>query len=171
MMNDPSNLPTPSATPERYHLAQLNIAQARVPLHAPEMVGFTDGIGPMNALADASAGFVWRLQDSDAATEQRLFGENMLVTMSVWADVAALHHFVYKSAHVGFVRQRQDWFVPLREASVVLWWLPAGTWPSLEEARARLDLLRANGPSPQAFTLHKSFEPGWEASLGLPCTR
>ena len=35
---------------------------------------------------------------------------------------------------------------------LVLWWVPAGHIPGLDEALSRLDLLLRDGPGPQAFT-------------------
>ena len=34
----------------------------------------------------------------------------------------------------------------------VLWWVPAGHEPSVDEAEERLDYLRDHGPTPYAFT-------------------
>ena len=59
-----------------YELAQLNIAQMRTPLDAPEMVDFVANLDRINALADSAPGFVWRLQEEDGnATAIRPFGD------------------------------------------------------------------------------------------------
>ena len=44
-----------------YHLAQLNIAQMNAPLDDPTMLGFVEQIDRINALAEQSPGFIWRL--------------------------------------------------------------------------------------------------------------
>ena len=75
-----------------YELAQLNVAQMRAPLASPGMAGFTGNLERINALADAAPGFVWRLQTEDGdATALRPFGDDVLVNVSVWRDVASLH--------------------------------------------------------------------------------
>ena len=48
-----------------FHLAQLNIGRFRAPLDDPIMEGFRTQLDPINALADQSPGFVWRLQTED----------------------------------------------------------------------------------------------------------
>jgi hypothetical protein len=94
------------------HLAQVNVARLREALDRPSMQGFVDGLDPINALADASPGFVWRLQTDDGdATSLRVFDDQMMiVNMSVWTSVEALRAFVYASEHAGYLRRRSDWF-------------------------------------------------------------
>jgi hypothetical protein len=136
-----------------YELAQLNIAQMRTPLESPEMADFVANLERINALADGSPGFVWRLQeDAGDTTATRLMGEGMLVNVSVWRDLDALTRFVYRSAHAEIMRRRKEWFERMQEAFVVLWWVPVGHRPDIAEARSRLDLLRALGPTADAFT-------------------
>ena len=108
-----------------YELAQLNIAQMRTPLDAPEMVDFVANLDRINALAEAAPGFVWRLVgDGDNATSIRPFGESTLVNLSVWTDAASLGDFVYKSAHVEIMKRRKELFDRMQEAYQVLWWVP-----------------------------------------------
>ncbi|MEV2278451.1 DUF3291 domain-containing protein [Nocardiopsis sp. NPDC049922] len=142
-----------------YHLAQMNIATLRAPLDDPSMKDFADALDPINALADASPGFVWRfVEDGEKdATAVRPFGEDLLLNFSVWEDVDALWNFTYRTDHLDYLRRRREWFEHMREAYVVLWWIPAGTIPSVEEGGRRLDLLRDNGPSPEAFDLRSPF--------------
>lgn len=144
-----------------FHLAQLNIARAKAPLEDPLMAGFVGRLDEINALADASDGFVWRLQeDGGNATDVRPFeDERIIVNMSVWRDLDALRAYVYRSAHAELMRARRQWFEHMQEAYAVLWWVPAGHVPSVEEAKARLEALRANGPSPAAFTFQQTFPP------------
>jgi hypothetical protein len=144
-----------------HELAQLNIGVIKGPMDSPVMADFAANLDRINAVAEASPGFVWRLQtDAGDATAIRPFDdENMLVNMSVWRDVASLNSYVYSSAHVELMRRRREWFEPMREAFLVLWWVPRGHRPSVEEAIARLETLRAKGPTAEAFTFRKAFAP------------
>jgi hypothetical protein len=141
-----------------HELAQLNIARLAAPVDSPELVDFVANLDRINALADAAPGFVWRLQTEDGdATAIRHFGEDYIVNMSVWRDIESLHDYVYRSAHVKVMRRRKEWFERMREAYMVLWWVPAGHRPSLDEAEARLRSLREKGPSVDAFNFKKPF--------------
>lgn len=145
----------------RFHLAQINLGHLRAPLDEPGMAGFVERLAPINALADDSPGFVWRLieEDGDDATGLRPFGENIIVNFSVWRDLDSLWDFTYRSAHLELLRRRREWFHPFDSVSAALWWIPAGTVPTLEEAERRVDLLRDKGPSPEAFTFRERFDP------------
>lgn len=153
-----------------HELAQLNIGVIKGPMDSPVMADFAANLDRINAVAEASPGFVWRLQtDAGDATAIRPFDdENMLVNMSVWRDVAALNSYVYSSAHVELMRRRREWFEPMREAFLVLWWVPRGHRPSVEEAIARLETLRAKGPTAEAFTFRKAFAPPGSAAAAAP---
>jgi Domain of unknown function (DUF3291) len=143
-----------------HSLAQLNVARLKAPLDSPVMAEFVARLEAINRLADAAPGFIWRLQsDEGDATALRPMGEDMLVNMSVWADAEALADFVYRTAHSAVMRRRRDWFERLGEAYLVLWWVPAGHRPSIEEAIARLELLRGRGPSPEAFNFRALYGP------------
>lgn len=143
-----------------HELAQLNIAMMKEPLHSPVMGDFVSNLDRINALADQSPGFVWRLQTEDGdATALRPFGDDMLVNLSVWKDLASLGDFVFRSGHVDVMRRRRKWFERMREAYVVLWWIPSGHRPSIAEAAARLHRLRADGPTRDAFTFLNAFPP------------
>jgi hypothetical protein len=144
-----------------YELAQLNLGIIKGPMDSPVMVDFAAGLERINALADRSRGFVWRLQtDAGNATAIRPFeNENLLLNMSVWRDVESLNKYVYGSAHLEFMRRRREWFERMPEAFLVLWWVPQGHRPSIPEAIARLELLRAKGPTAEAFTFRQAFPP------------
>lgn len=142
----------------RFELAQLNIALMKEPLDSPVMAEFVDNLDRINALAESSAGFVWRLQTEEGdATALRPLGENVLVNMSVWRDVDALQNYAYKSAHADIMRRRKEWFERMAEAYLVLWWIPEGHRPDVAEATVRLELLRRIGPSAEAFTFRQPF--------------
>ena len=143
-----------------YELAQLNVARMKEPLESPTMVDFVANLDRINALAEGSPGFVWRLQTEDGnATALRPLGADMLVNVSLWRDVESLNTYVYQSAHVEIMRRRKEWFERTREAYVVLWWVPRGHRPTVSEAISKLDLLRAQGPTREAFTFRHAFPP------------
>jgi hypothetical protein len=130
----------------------------------PIIDDFRRGLEPINALADASAGFVWRLQDEAGnATAIKPFGDDLeIVNLSVWESIEALADFTYRSGHVEFLRRRREFFEPPTAPILCLWWIPEGTVPSVEGAIARLEHLRAHGPTPTAFTFRHRFDPGSE---------
>lgn len=142
-----------------YHVAQLNIGRLRARLDSPQLAGFVSALEPVNALADRAPGFVWRLQtDEGDATALRPFPDDMMiVNMSVWESVEALSDFVYRSEHRDVLRRRREYFEPMAEAFTVLWWVPAGHIPTVEEAKDRLERLRRDGPTPEAFTFRSRF--------------
>ena len=143
-----------------YQLAQLNIAKLKYGFDDPEMADFVAALDDINALADESPGFVWRLQtDEGDATAIDFFGSDYLVNMSVWEDVESLRDYAFRSAHRDVLARRNEWFDRMDEAYAVLWWVPAGTIPALEQAAARLDSLRRFGPTAKAFTFKQLFEP------------
>lgn len=148
--------------PGGWHLAQVNVGIPREPLDSERLRGFVEMLEPVNALADAAPGFVWRLQTEDGdATALRPSPEHpdLIINLSVWESVATLSDFVFRTAHADLLRERRRWFVPLREAVTCAWWIPAGAIPTMPEALARLDILRTSGPCRQAFTLQRPFEP------------
>lgn len=152
-----------------FELAQLNIGIIRAPMDSPVMADFANNLDRINALAEASPGFVWRLQteEGDATAIRPFENENMLVNMSVWRDVESLNKYVYKSAHVELMRRRREWFEPMKEAFLVLWWVPKGHRPTVSEAIAKLELLRSRGPSAEAFSFRSAFPPP-DASPSAP---
>ena len=119
-----------------YELAQLNIGIIKGPMDSPLMAEFAANLARINALAESSPGFVWRLQtDAGDATAIRPFeDESMLVNMSVWRDIESLRQYVYHSAHVSVMRRRREWFERMSEPFVVLWWVPRGHRPGIAEA-------------------------------------
>lgn len=145
-----------------YELAQLNIGVIKGPIDSPVMAEFVANLERINALAERTPGFVWRLQTEEGnATAIRPYPDNesMAVNLSVWKDVDALRRFVFQSDHVEIMRRRREWFVPMDQAFLVLWWVPKGHIPTIEEAKARLELLRRKGPTVEAFTFRQSYAP------------
>jgi hypothetical protein len=137
-----------------WHLVQINIGRTVAPLDDPAMAEFMAALDSVNSLADASPGFVWRLQDeSGHATYIRAFDDpQMIINMSVWESIDALRDFTYRSGHVAVLTRRKEWFGKLDRPHLALWWLEAGTRPTSGEGLARLDHLHRNGPSEFAFT-------------------
>ncbi len=128
------------------HLAQMNVARARWAADRPEMADFYAQVAAINAIAEASPGFVWRLKDD--------YGDPMLlVNLSVWESEEALREFVYRSGHAGVFRDRGRWFERPEQAHQVLWWIAEGHRPSYVEGFERLTLLRSSGRTHEAFTL------------------
>lgn len=145
--------------PTGWELAEINVARLRAPLDDPQLANFTGNLDRINALAESSPGFVWRLQTEDGnATAMRPYeDETIIINVSMWESVAVLGDYVYRSGHVDLLRRKREWFHRFGEAAVVLWWVPAGERPSLAEALDRLDHLRAYGPSERAFTFATAF--------------
>ena len=143
-----------------YHLAQLNIAKMKFAVDSPELADFVARLEDINALADNSPGFVWRLQTEEGdATAIDFFGTDYLVNMSVWEDIEALHDFIYRTAHNEVMARRKEWFERILEAYSVLWWIPAGMVPTVAQADERLQKLRLNGPTAEAFVFKQVFPP------------
>ena len=151
-----------------HHIAQLNIARAKAPLDTPLLADFVAQLDAVNALAEASPGFVWRLKsDSGNATDIRAYDDPlMIVNMSVWESIDALFHFAYRTSHTKAMNRRKEWFESLPGPHMVLWWIPAGRFPTVEEAKWRLDHLEVHGPTATAFTFKARFAAPVERFVG-----
>ena len=154
---------------EEFHLAQINIAQAKDSMESETMRGFVERLDEINALADSSRGFVWRLQteEGDATSIQAFEDPMLIVNMSVWKDVESLKNYVYRSAHVDLIRDRDAWFSKIKSVHQTLWWVPAGHIPSVTEGKERLSLLQERGPNREAFTFAKPFPKPNEVSTAV----
>lgn len=142
-----------------YHLAQLNIARFRLPPEHEANTDFIQNLDNVNALAESSPGFVWRMVgEGDNALDIQAFDDpNMVINMSVWQTPEALAAFVYRNKeHRAIMRRRAEWFDHI-DTYLVLWWVPQGHEPSLSEAKEKLDLLSKRGPSEEAFTVKDQF--------------
>ena len=164
--------PPPTAAVQEAHtvedashvLAQVNIGRLVAPLDSPQLADFVAWLEPVNAVADAAPGFVWRLQTEDGnATSVRAFewdeagSAGVIVNMSVWETPEALASFVYSDTHRQVLAQRRQWFERMTEAYTALWWIPRGSVPTPADAEDRVRRLRANGPTADAFTLRVLF--------------
>jgi hypothetical protein len=142
-----------------YQLAHINIARMRGEFDDPVMAEFVARLDAVNAIAEASPGFVWRLQtEDDTAHALRVFADPLLLfNMSVWESLESLRAFSYSGAHLEVLRERQRWFVKPGGAYLALWWVPAGYRPALEEGREALQRIDRSGPTAEAFTFQNSF--------------
>jgi hypothetical protein len=142
-----------------WHLAQCNIGRLVAPQGDPRVEEFFAELDRVNALADAAPGFVWRLKDE--TNNAMVIGPTpdplVALNMSVWDDADALFGFVYRSAHTPVMARRRQWFEHWDGPYQALWWIPAGTVPTIDDALARLWLLERYGPSPRAFTFKARF--------------
>ena len=144
-----------------FHIAQINIGRAVGDVDGPLLAEFMALLDPVNELADSSAGFVWRMQDEEGNnTSLRPYeDERIIINMSVWESIEALRAFVYSGMHVSVMRRRREWFEKFESTYLGLWWVPAGTIPTVEDAKLRLASLDEHGPTPYAFTFRQTFEP------------
>jgi len=145
-----------------FHLAQFNVGRFKYPIDSPEMAEFVARLDPINALADEAPGFVWRYtaEGANDATSIRPFADDdqIAINFSVWRSREELWDFVYRSGHLEVLRRRPEWFTRVTDSYLVLWWIPAGHEPTVQEAMERLDTLRADGPTPEAFTFRAPFD-------------
>jgi hypothetical protein len=151
-----------------FHLAQVNVGRARGEIGDEVMAGFVARLADINALADRSPGFIWRLQteDGDATAVRPYEDRRILINLSVWSDLASLREYVYRSDHASVMRGRRQWFERFERVYVALWWVPAGHRPSVIEAVERLDHLDRHGSTPFAFSFTEPFGPD-----GVPVPR
>ena len=154
-----------------FHLAQINIGRFAGPLNSPQLKDFVDNLDRINALAEQSPGFVWRLTgEGNNATDLRPFDDDpmMAINMSVWTDLASLGAYVYRSDHVAIMRRRREFFEVPDQAFMALWWIPAGAIPTVAEGIERLERLRRDGPTAEAFTFRQPFPPAAHAGPVTP---
>jgi heme-degrading monooxygenase HmoA len=153
------------------HLAQVNIARGKGSISDPVMAGFVAQLDKINALADGSPGFVWRLktEEGNATALQPYDDERILVNLSVWESPDHLKQFVYRSAHAQVVRQRKSWFERFDQAYMAMWWIAPGHVPTIAEAKERLAYLQRHGDSEFAFSFSSVFaSPGGKPAGAQP---
>ena len=143
-----------------FHLAQYNIARARAPLSDPLLSDFVAAIERVNAAAEHAPGFIWRLKDESGASSSYVRAyddERMLINLTVWESVEALRAYTYAAPHVEIFRRRHEWFEPHDGPGLVMWWIPIGHIPTVEESQRRIEHLAAHGPSAHAFTFKQTY--------------
>lgn len=143
----------------KHHIAQINIARMLAPIDDPIMEEFVAQLPAINSLADASPGFVWRLQTEEGdATSLKVYDDDMvIVNMSVWENIEFLREYAYRSSHTGVMKYRTRWFSKFDGPYYALWWVPAGHIPTTEEGKERLDHLQKHGDSSYAFSFKNVF--------------
>ncbi len=143
----------------KYELAQINIGRILGPIDGPIMAEFVANLDRINALADGSKGFIWRLKDeSNSATSISPFEDDyIIVNMSVWSSLDDLFEFTYQSAHVEIFKRRKEWFSKMTDMHMAFWYIPEGSIPTVEEAKERLAYLNKHGETPYAFTFKGRF--------------
>jgi hypothetical protein len=142
-----------------FHLAQINIGRLIAPMDDPRIADFLGQLAPVNALADAAPGFVWRLQSSYGNAMDIAFNDDptINVNMSVWESVETLREYVYNSNHLQVFRDRAKWFRKMDKPHYCLWWIPAGHIPTVAEGRERLEYYQQHGPTPFSFWFSKLY--------------
>lgn len=151
----------------KYHLAQLNVARFRLPADHPVNAEFVNNLDRVNAIAETQPGFVWRLigEGNDALDLQAFDDPNIAINMSVWTDLESLAAFAYRNEdHRAIMRRRREWFEQM-EFHLVLWWVAAGSKPTIEEAKKRLAMLRRKGPTADVFTFREPFPAPGESDI------
>lgn len=144
---------------QHYHIAQVNIGRILGEMDSPIMAEFKANLDPINALAESTPGFVWRLKgEGNDATSLRVYEDRyLIVNLSVWETIDALFGYVYTSAHTPYIKRRKEWFDKLTVPMMTLWWIPAGHAPTPLEAKARLEYLDQHGVTPHAFTFKQRY--------------
>lgn len=144
-----------------FHLAQVNIGRIAAPLDSPQLADFVAQLPEINALADQANGFIWRMVDQEGADSTGLRPDDddamLLINCSVWESLQALRDYAYCSDHLRVLSRRREWFEPLTEPHLALWWVPIGHRPTVAEAMERITLLRKQGPGPDAFTFRHPY--------------
>jgi hypothetical protein len=145
-----------------WNIAQVNIARMNAPsIDHPVMSEFVAQLDAINKLAESSKGFVWRLKEEEGNATSIKYNDDsrIIVNMSVWESIEDLSHFTYKTLHRDVLAQRSKWFEKMSNHFQALWYVPRYSFPSVDDARFRLNYLEKNGPSPIAFTFAKRFSP------------
>lgn len=136
-------------------LAELNIARMLYPLDDPRMADFAAALDHVNAVAERSEGFVWRMKSEGEAANQDASDPRLLLNLTVWENAETLEKYVWQTVHKRIYNHKGKWFETPREAHFVMWAVEENYIPTLEEAFARLEHLRTHGSSEYAY--------GWEA--------
>ncbi|MEV6239302.1 DUF3291 domain-containing protein [Lentzea sp. NPDC051838] len=142
-----------------FHLAQANLTIGRFSFDHWRMRGFARRVDPINALAQQAPGFVWRPTSERMTADLERLGRDAMLeafNLSVWESVEALWEFTFRGLHLEAVKLSEKWFDPAT-ALDVMWWVPKGHQPTTEEGLAKLDQVRRDGPTQDAFTFRKRF--------------
>lgn len=154
-------------------LAELNIGRFLAPAEDPKIAEFMNNLDRINGLGRRMPGFVWMMEGSGEPGRGNVdnhIGDDpqSVANLSVWEDIASLERFVWGTVHRQFYERKQEWFEAMSEMHFVMWWVPDGHRPTLQEGLDRLDQLRAHGDSDAAFgwaylkeaQMHKTYACG-----------
>lgn len=143
-----------------FHLAQVNIAKRLAPMEDPIMQDFINNVERINAIADKSDGFKWRMQDEDKDLAEDIFkDDSLLINISVWENLDALFKYTYDSGHIEVFKRKKEWFSKMKMMHMAFWYVPQGYKPTFEDAKDRLDYLNIYGDTPYAFSFKSKFTP------------
>ncbi len=135
-----------------WHIAQINVARFRVDRSDSVNADFEAALDEVNALAEAAPGFVWRMTGEGESDDPTL-----TINMTVWESVEQLAAFAYRDhTHRGVMRRKREWFVEM-QAYLALWWVRAGSLPTLAEGKGRLETIGRLGPTAEAFDFRTVF--------------
>lgn len=141
-----------------YQLAEVNIAKRLAPMDDPIMQDFINNVDKMNAIADASEGFIWRLKDEDKDLGAEIFeSHELLINMSVWKSLDDLFNYTYNSGHIEVYKRKKEWFSKMKMMHMAFWYVPEGYEPTFQDAKDRLDYLNTHGDTPYAFSFKSKF--------------
>lgn len=141
-----------------YHLAQVNIAKRLAPMDDPIMQDFVDNLDKINAIADVSDGFIWRLKDENKDEAAAVFqDDSLIINMSVWTDMDALFKYTYHSGHIDVFKRKKEWFSKMKMLHMAFWYVPEGYEPTFQDAKDRLDYINTHGETPFAFSFKSKF--------------
>ena len=142
-----------------FQLAQINIGRLVAPIDDPRLADFVAQLDPVNRLAEAAPGFVWRLRSDSGNATDVAYGDDplVIVNMSVWESLATLRDYTYASHHIQVFRERAKWFEKMDRPNYCLWWVPVGHLPTVAEGKERLEHYRTQGATPFAFWFSQSF--------------
>jgi hypothetical protein len=144
----------------KYQLAEINIARIKgVNIHDPVMKEFVDNLDTINALAENSDCFVWRLKDDDnnATSFNPYDDEQVIINISVCTSIKLLGNFVFNALHTDFLRRRKEWFRHFGKVTTAMWWIEEGSFPSMPEAIDKLDQIRKIGATKMCFDFKNRF--------------
>lgn len=136
------------------HLAELNIGRLVADTDDPRVADFMNNLDRINGLGKRMPGFVWMMEGTAGAgnTATKLDDTGRLVpNLTVWKDKDSLETFVFNTLHKKFMERKAEWFEVLTGMHFVMWWVPEGHKPSVEEAMAKLAHLEEHGEGPEAF--------------------
>lgn len=143
-----------------YQIAEINVARMKgVEINDPIMKEFVDNLDRVNALAESSEGFVWRLKDdsNNASSFNPYNDEQVIINVSVWQSIETLENFMYKTFHTEFLKRRKEWFHTFGKAYTAMWWISKGQFPTVQEAVEKLGYLQKNGASEIVFDFRKKY--------------